>query len=308
MGFDISYHPVDLEFFEDGLLQYLVGDTDLGTLAAEATERERLRARAKEWALLALKVDRERVGAHLRVWGRPFLIAAEEPAGVSREIDRYLAARTIDQVDAIARDNFTQLGLEVPPGVDFAVPDDDTLTATAMGDLAALPGIIRALRKGETCTLPSGKKADPADVLRNSFPLVVMQFASRFRPGWMDRGHVWPTHLLSQAKLPTAEFFEPAWALFGGVLAKRVGGSLRATIDQNYTVGGFVRANRVPALRKLFQTEQKAILAGPRSEGWEDEARVSLRKLDEALADAEHRKFAFLEASEVYSGPSGIMN
>jgi hypothetical protein len=347
MGFDVSYHPVDLELVLR-LARYVAGQGAIDELVDRACGLELRRFRAKAWALALINVQhaehdawREaaarkgkskgktkkagdgapamrtvRVDSNLHVWGRPFLITAEEPPAVSAAIDSYLAATTNGEVDSLARQAIKRIapGLEreVKPDLESGPPAKKELPGIVLRDLDVLPEVYEAARRGKrTMTLPSGDSADPKRVLASSLPMLVLAFAARFRPGWMDRGYVWPSLLMQEAKLAPQKFFEPPRALFGPLLEElppSLGKQLSPTITENYMVGGLVPAERVPELRRLLLDKREAVLAKPRTEGWEEECLVSLRKIDEALADAEQRGLPLAEATEVYSGPLGIMN
>lgn len=327
MGFDCSYHPVDLAFFEDRLIPSLLGEAPLEPLLKEAVALEKLRYRAKAWALGAVakirdvparnaKADKPilPIDSNLHVWGRPFFIEASDPAEVSRYIDRYLAARTPAQIDTIAKEVRKRLvpPLDFEPDMGAGLPAKKELEAAVLNNLDVLCEVVAAYKAGKkTITLPSGNEDTPEHVLMGSYPTIALGFASRFRPGWMDRGLVWPTLLMANARLDTKRFFEPPVPLFGRlfeVFPKLRKAKLRRTIEENYMVGGYVPPERVGELREYLRDESPALLAKPKKEKWEEDAELSLRKLDEALADAEHRGHAFVEATEVYSGPLGMLN
>jgi hypothetical protein len=330
MGFDVSYHPIDLAFVDEVIAPYIAGKKSIDDAVTRACTREVCRYRAKAWALGVFDAMMKRsqkskkkgpestFDSSLHVWGRPFLIDADTPEGVSSAIDRYLTAKTNGQVDKIAKEMVARIDgkLKVTPNMENGPAKKKDLPTVVLRDLDVLPDVFAAARKGaKTMKLPSGDDGDPAEILASSAPLLVLAFASRFRPGWMDRGYVWPTHLMHEAKLPTEKFFEPPARLFGPLLdelpkpvAKKVRAGLYPSIVQNYMVGGLVRAERVPALRKLLRDKREKLLAKPKKQQWDDECKVSLQKLDEALADAERRGLAFVEATEVYSGPMGIVN
>jgi hypothetical protein len=83
---------------------------------------------------------------------------------------------------------------------------------------------------------------------------------------------------------------------------------LEATITENYMVGGYVPPKKVSLLRKHLEKHAERVLASSRAGGWEAECKSALRKILEALADAERRHLGFAEATEIYSGIQGIMN
>lgn len=331
MGFDVSYHPVDLGIMKR-VAAYVAGRDDLRSLVEEGCVRERCRFRAKAWGLGLLEATRHasrsptgddkagaaRVDASLHVWGRPFLIEADTPEQVSAAVDGYLAARTDAEVDAIASAHLAKLapGIPVKPDMEDGLPSGAELEDIVLRDLNVLPSVFAAAREGkELVALPSGDEVDPAGVLASSYPFLGLAFMARFRPGWMDRGHVWPTLLLEDAGLSAKDFFEPPIALFHGILgelpkatATTIVSRLSPGIVENYMTGGFVPAEKVGDLRAFLRANREKLLAKPKAEDWADECAVSLQKLDEALADAAARKLAFAEATEIYSGPMGIVN
>jgi hypothetical protein len=323
MGFDCSYHPVDLDFFGERLVPYLLGEASIEPLLKEAVALEKLRFRAKAWALATLTKSQENrkgtkapgtLDSNLHVWGRPFFIEADDPAEVSGYIDRYLAARTPAQIDAIAKEVKHKLlpALDVEPDMGAGIPAKKALDSAVLNNLNVLADVVSAYKSGKkTVVLPSGNEDTPEHVLMGSYPTLALTFASRFRPGWMDRGMVWPTLLMANAKLDCRKFFEPPAPLFGTffeIFPKLRKAKLRRTIEENYMVGGYVPKDRIAELRAHLTEESEALLAKPKKEKWEEDAKLSLQKIDEALADAELRGLAFVEATEVYSAPLGMLN
>lgn len=140
MGMDVSAHPVDVGLIQSRLLPYIRGEGDLSDVLAEVVRVARTRFRANAWGLAltdlqhkewAAKRERPKkatgvaVGKakakprpqpllppwfdyNFHVWGRPFLITTP-PESVSDTIDRYMAAKTPKQIDAIAAEQLHQL-------------------------------------------------------------------------------------------------------------------------------------------------------------------------------------------------------
>jgi hypothetical protein len=167
----------------------------------------------------------------------------------------------------------------------------------------------RALAEGGDVVDADGEAHDPQELFATAFVHSVVEFGAHFRPGWMSRGPVWPTRLLDRAGMACPAFESPArlfQSLPTALVHMRTGAS--STIVENYTAGGYVRAERVGEVRALFEAEADRILAPAKAEGWERDCRREMRKLVEALRDAELRGHAFIEATEIYSGSMGIMN
>ena len=350
MGFDISYHAVDVDFIQQRLLSYVMGQGDIDELLETAVRVSTTRFRANAWGLGAMKacnpprqapVGPKKPGllarffgksapaaepqtpateppckfeSDLYVWGRPFFITSQDPQEVSETIDRYLNAAASDIVDQIAREMLAGLAPSlvdtVQPDMTGTIPPDDAVKEDTRSQLDQLHGAYEAIATGQKVSAPGGEQVAPDEFLAQFVPLTILSLASLFRPGWMARGHVWPTEMLKKAGLDVGAFFEPAGAIFQPLLerAPTVTRFLEPTITSNYTVGGFVPADKVASLKQCIQDNREKILAPAAAEDWGDYAAVCLDKILETLHDAERRKMAFIEASEVYSAPMGIMN
>ncbi|KUH40016.1 MULTISPECIES: hypothetical protein [Streptomyces] len=312
MGYDTSFHPVDLRLIEERLLPYLAGlgeDDAIDDLVAQAVETRKVRFRAKAWALGLLAHARDRddlpFDSHLHVWGRPFLIVGDGPERIAEDIRRYLAT-PVEGVDALASEMVGRLDPalrdRVRPDEGGRLPADDVLAESLVGPLRVLRGAARALRAGErTVRRPGdGRELDAAALVTREVPFNVLDFAAALLPGWMSRGHTWPTRLCADAGVP-AEGFEAPTALTG-LLRERFPAlewpPAPASITGNYTVGALVPASAVPGARSRLLTHRDRL----------DCEKRELRKIDEAMGVAEVFGVAFCEATEIYSGLEGNLN
>jgi hypothetical protein len=86
--------------------------------------------------------------------------------------------------------------------------------------------------------------------------------------------------------------------------------ALKKELSESCLVGGYVRPENVSRFKTFLDENREALLAGPKKEGEEQGvvAERELRKMREALDDAEHRKMGFCEAAEIYNGPQGATN
>ncbi|MDG9718725.1 hypothetical protein [Streptomyces sp. DH24] len=313
MGFDTSYHPVDMRLIESRLLPYLAGhgdDGDIEDLVERAVRIRRTRFRAKAWALGVSKAvpdaGESAFDSQLHLWGRPFFIIGEGVGSVVEGLRRYLSAPDLDAVDAIAGEMAGRidpaLSGRVEPDPGGQLPDDAALADSFRLPLRILRGAAVALRAGQrTVRHPRGEREfDAARLLAQEVPFNLLDFAAALLPGWMSRGYTWPTRLCADAGLP-AEGFTDASALTG-LLREQFPALdwpvLPDTIVANYTVGGLVPAPDVPTARAQLARERARL----------DCDGLELRKLDEALGVAEHLGFAFCEATEIYSGFEGNLN
>lgn len=344
MGYDISYHAVDITLIQDRVIPFVAGVREVDDLLESGTRIARNRYIANAWGLAVNHVHSERFEkmelpkkslmdrllkraparaevpqppfefeTDLCIWGRPFFIASTAANDVSTAIDKYLSAADDDAVNLLAKDMIENLkaGLsqQVSPDFDGGIPSNEALRQSFSWRLQLFRRAFDALSSGNPVASPDGDTHDPLQLFSTDFPLTAISFMSHFRPGWMARGYVWPTHLFQEAGLEVS-LFSSASELFRPLsdLKPEITFELKPTIEENYSLGGYVSPPEVPRLRAFIETNYTKLLAVGMSQGWEYDCRLVLQKLQEAVRDAEKRGLGFLEASEVYSGPLGIMN
>jgi hypothetical protein len=319
VGWDISYHPIDLTFMHQRVLAFVRGERAIDDLVADAVRLAKVRFRANAWGLGVLDVSRERevpgFESDVHVWGRPFFITDKDPEAVSKAIDQYLALKP-EGVDAIARGMIEKLDPAlagvVAPSKEGALPSDEDLALGIRGNLDLFRDAYAVLKKGgRTIETSDGRQFDARALFASDFPLTAVTFAVQFRPGWMARGYGWPTQLFAEIGVDTGELFVMPTDLFAPLLGEipEIEEQLATTIQQNYSLGGYVSPKSVSRLLELLDRHSRAIDEWARSEGWGDDgAQIYLRGIREAALDAQRRGFAFVEATEIYSGPLGIMN
>lgn len=321
MGFDTSFHPVDLSLVTDRLLPYIAGaggDDDLDDLLDRAVAIRRTRFEAKQWALGAIDTARslgvEAFDTQVHVWGRPFFVTGDDPARVVDDIGRYLAAAPED-VPALAREMLDRLdpslAAQVTPSTEGFIPADAAVRDEMSWRMRILRLAGAALRAGEATVRDpdTGREHAPGSLIDKEVPFSVVEFAALLHPGWMSRGYSWPTRVCAKAGVPDVGFRAPT-ALFEALDAVFPGRTWSAepTIIANYTVGGFVAPSDVAAARANLLGRRDTLLAPAEAEGWGDSLARDLAKTDEAMAYAEARGFAFCEATEIYSGLEGSLN
>lgn len=316
MGFDTSHHPVDPTAFHQ-IMAFVAGTGSIDDLVENALRVGRNRFRANAWGLAIMRLPDEKKPARfeprLHVWGRPFFITVDGTAAIAAMIDRYLAAPDEAAVDAIVRENLDaldpSLSGHLSPTTDGTLPEPAVLRQSLRANLELLRRAASAAEHNGLVALPSGEDTDAAELLAREALFQALQLAADARPGWMDRGYVWPTSLLREAKIASDALFESPLPLLGPLAARKLRWFAPTDISENYMAGGYVRAENVPKLRALLEANEAALGACfSDAQGALPEVQLSVRKLLEAVRDAEHRGLGFLQATEVYSGFSGIMN
>jgi hypothetical protein len=309
VGWDISYHPIDPKFMHQRVLSFVRGDRPIDDLVADAVRLAKVRFRANAWGLGLLDATRAKPVAgfdpDVHVWGRPFFITDKDPEAVSNAIDAYLGARP-DQVDAIAKKMIEKLEPSlvdaIVPSKEGTLPKDAELAAGIRKNLDRFREAFAAIKSGDD---------EPRSLFASDFPLTAVIFATQFRPGWMARGFGWPTQLFAEIDVDVSELFVMPTDLFAPLLDEvpEIEEQLATTVQQNFSLGGYVAPKSVSRLLELLDRHSRGIDEWARSEGWGDDgAQTYLRGIQEAALDAQRRGLAFVEATEIYSGPLGIMN
>lgn len=276
----------------------------------------------------------------LSVWGRPFFIVAEDTDEALRGFDAYMLAGD-DDVDAIARRMLTRLDAmrgkldprcdpEVAAALDGFYPLEAHLPQLDPSD-AAIPdrASVRSHIEGKLMLMRRfwlERKSDdpieddlldepvaPSDYIE-SLPFDIINLASQTLPGWMGRGHVWPTRLFDEIGVKVSHVFETPEPLFRDLVRedKRLRGMFGTTIPCNYSLGGYVPPEKIEAFVALLEKHRSdLILAWSDSKdpaGIDDMLAADYTKILEPALLARRNGHGFLEAAEVYSGFMGAMN
>lgn len=334
MGFDIGYHPVDGDLITSRIIPYVRGESSIDDLVVDAVRIERVRHRSKQWALACLTAANRapkhkrrllswlfgrrpprhvefEFDSELHVWGRPLFVVGETPEEVSVTIGSYLACSP-DDVDMIVQEQVERLDSGffsgVRPESDEEVLSDAQILNDIRWKLDLFREAFQALDSGQKVRDPEGTEHDPAQLFATDFEFSAVEFTARFCPGWMAQGRVWPTLMLEKAGVPFE--FDSFAIMFNSFseVAPFLAESPKPTIESNFEVGGYVPASRIGELQSHLRNNGERIRSILSGEGWTQEEFIVLRKLDEAVADAQRRHIGFVEVSDIYSGFLGKLN
>jgi len=276
----------------------------------------------------------------LSVWGRPFFIVGDSCDEALEGYDAYLRLPSSDnsEVDAMVRSMMARLDrkrADLAPQMHTAyarildacypleahvVLDPESTDYEREAEEEDLRGLLERMRTiyskrntNESIVLPGGE-AYPASELMGSFPLEIIDIAAKALPGWMGRGYVWPTALFEKIGVDVSQVFEePTW-LFEPLVreAPALAERFYATIPENYSLGGSVRPEKVPALVDLLQKHRSRLIRawceGAQTSDEDAENAIDFAKILEPAVYAARHGFGFIEASEIYSGIGGVMN
>lgn len=342
MGFDVSFHPIDSIFIRDQIVPIMVGEKDPTELYERAARAAKIRFLANAWGLGLVQFQHEQSRAQreasnksfiarfldrnkpqdfdtlsdfesdLYVWGRPYFITSTEDASLFDAIDRY-SDLTPQDVDGFARsmiDNrWPKIAARVRKDESSTIPSDEDFLHGVSWKIELLREAVKAIHDGTKVQLPDGDEHDPVELLSNETQMAVLELHSVFVPGWMGRGRVAPTQLLDQAgrESKVVETSDMPFASVSDAIPEL---SLRSdsTIHENFMVGGYVAPGNVAAFQREVESVETEVLSAADREGWKHECEVVLRKIIEALVDSQRRGIGFVEASEIYSAPMGVMN
>lgn len=370
MGWDISYHPVDIQWIHERVLPYVQGDGTLDDLMDDVLRIAKVRRRANAWGLGVMKLQRRLDTAQREardkmtkprgffqkllgsrkpeidsslafglpgfstdrsVWGGPFFICESDPVRVSELVDQYMAAGE-DEVDEIAKGQLAIIDKQIDqashagrireviggsvvektdPASDEEDPSDQQIIEAVRWKMDLFRDAYQAYQAGGKFRDSQGQEHNPKELFATDFALATLEFAAFFRPGWMARGYGWPTMLCEEASVEWTEWFQKPTPLFAPLLSgvPEIDQYLTHSIEENYSLGGYISADLVPGFVDHFEASLPKIRQQKLSENWTDEdLQPFVEGIRWALSDAKRRGLGFVEATEVYSGPFGIMN
>ncbi|MEV6098690.1 hypothetical protein [Nocardia sp. NPDC051981] len=318
MGYDISFHPVDMRLVEERVIPFLAGrgsDADLDDLIADAVRQAKVRFRANAWGLGVLKASGSGdFDSGLYLWGRPFFVTADDPASVAETVVRYCNS-ALDEVDDLARSQIDlldpALSKHVEPDMAGTLPAGHQLAKGFRWKLDLLRVATSAVRAGRpTIRNGDGDEISAANALTGNIQFVLIEFLAALLPGWIERGRVWPTELAEQATTNGYPPLADNTPLFGSFPAEfpSLDWESNWTIPSNYAIGGYAAPSNIQPLRNWLSQNVEALAAV--GDQWDDRpyVRKALRKFDEALALAELTGSAFVEAAEIYCPGMGTVN
>ncbi len=282
----------------------------------------------------------------LHVWGRPFFNTGQ---GIDETLEIYdsyqsLAGQPLSKVDELVlamidklnrqRDhNKSNLKGDTLLKVNSCYPIEDHIerddegfeynqqeaSAIYRDPIEILRGAYQNRKQKSVLVHIDGEEqsVEPEEVLAHA-PFEILNFASNILPGWMGRGHVWPTALFEEIGVNVSHIFETPASLLAPLVKEfpSIEEDLSATIIDNYSLGGFVPAEKVSLLVDVLEKNREDLIFAYEElstrEKFKDNIPLDLSehywKIYEPAVYALRNGYGFIEATEIYSAFEGKMN
>jgi len=308
MGYDIGFHAIDKKDV-DSAIAYVSGKNDILDYLEKAGEVAKSRYIANAWGLASMKIT-EDFNSNLYIWGRPFFVTDNE--NTESIIKKYISANEVE-ANEIAK---SQIKLLVSDESKFKVPDtskmpsSDDFKHNASWKLNLFKSAFSAIKNDEkTIKDPNGNEHDPYSLFLTDFHLSLIDSIAYSSPTWMTRGHVWPSLLLADVA-GNVDFFEPS-----SIFTKAIKDELTelrfdedASIRQNYRLGGVVAPKNLDLFKNTITENYDKMLEKAKKEDWEEYLELALKKINECIDYCINNDLYFVESSDIYSAPMGIIS
>lgn len=242
--------------------------------------------------------------SHVHLWGRPFLIIQDNQ--LVEIIDRYLQANWEESAE-LARQQISLLNSKILGNVipdNKPIPDLETLKQQATWKMEILKECVQAFPNAVKDR--EGQEHSSVDLLNSNLNFYVLENVSLASATWMDRGLVWPSHLLAEIGIhPT--YFKPFSEFYPlrEALPEKAEIRQEKAISENWMVGAMIQRENLDQFK--LDINKPEIIDKAKSEGWEPHCKAAIKKINECIDYAKHKNLCFVESSDVYSGPMGVI-
>jgi len=347
MGYDIGYHAVDLDDIHDAFdfifgktdrisyleravtasrSRYIANSWGLGInryssqITAEAFKKAESVVKANTPGLVGRlfgkkapefrypQIEKSKYlgsfDSNIHLWGRPFLIAQNDQ--LNQIIDNYLRANE-EEAATIARGQIplfkSNLLDKIAPDSE-KIPDLETLRKNVEWKMEILRECIRSY-PNEVID-KDGQTHSSTDLINSNLNFYVLENVSLASATWMDRGLVWPSHLLNEIGVEPSYFrsFSESYPL-EDALPKKAKIRNETKIEENWMVGAMVLAEDLDTFQSDINNPE--IIEKAKAENWDAHCKEALSKINECISYARHKNLCFIESSDIYSGPMGVI-
>jgi hypothetical protein len=250
----VSFHPVDLSFFDDLVAPLAAGKkVNPETYLAEATRVRRNGWVARRYAValgdLALAAEAPRADPGSSLWqrlktnlermdhkpddearraarafdpdlhldGRPFFVAEGSAEKVADAVDAFVEAATEEAAGSLARSQLAKLDAELaslPPADIPDVGSDLGYRTDLLGLLKTVHDLARLAREGKTWAPEGGTPRPAVAALPEELPWRAVALHARARPFWLARDVDGLETICRAAGVPPPDCLSPAWRPF----------------------------------------------------------------------------------------------
>lgn len=266
--------------------------------------------------------------SQIHVWGRPFFIYDDKD--INSIINQYLLADT-ETAELLAQKQLNAMreGLhtDITPNYED-ISNCDDISNEILWKIDLFKDAYRKLGTNELVCInkeqnTNDSKSDlqfegvtqapneiePEELFRSDFFFCLIESASRPQPTWMDRGYVWPSRLLSEigVNLPYAKTAE-SLIDYSLLNISHLQFNLDTTINENYSIGAIISPADMEKFQADLYNNTEKIMAKANEEGWLEQCVFTLAKLFDCIDYCRNHSCYFVESSDIYSAPMGIIS
>ena len=329
----VSFHPVDMAFFDETVAPLIAGKTinpepvlsralhvrrhlhqtrgylatleDLWIQAQPPREEPesglvgRFKAKLARFdhkvEPLALKV-REKVEADAVLHGRPFLVTEATPRAVAERVTDYLDAPEADDVTALVMEQLIRLDAEIARGVKPAEIGELSADLTYRNDLLAWMKEIYDVAHA----VRRGERG-AQQKLEQEIPWRAVKVHAATIPFWIGWEVDGLDSVCRAAGLDPPTCLGPPWRLFTEACGEFPGirDKLTADLGSDRDVGAFVPPDEIPDMIAFLQKEGARIIRVATQHGEGPRCSMLLRKIRETATFAQQHGLGYLEASGI---------
>jgi hypothetical protein len=146
---------------------------------------------------------------------------------------------------------------------------------------------------------------DPLKILSN--PYMLMEFLAMGYPAWMDRGPCHISMMVAETGITVPDYFMAPHALLGK-LNEFIHIETSPILHENYTLGIVVFPEHMSAFAHFFEQHRNIFESYLLKNGWSQQgADCTLLKINEAIIYCLMSQSIFVESTDIFSAPLGII-
>ena len=135
----------------------------------------------------------------------------------------------------------------------------------------------------------------------------MLDFVAFGSPAWMDRGLINPSSLILNLNIEMPPYIKPSCYLLGS-LKDRLDINCEIPFNSNYSLGMVVFPENIEEFKNFFLNYDEKFSSYLIKNGFsKNNANLCLKKIHEAIMYACQRKQIFVESTDIFSGPMGIV-